>query len=188
MPLGRSARQRALRGRVRIRSARPDDFEVLVEHRLGMWRDIGGKSERSLTAHRPVYGAWARPRLASGELAAVIAEVNGHLAGSGMLWWMPAQPRPGLAAETTPYILSMYTRPEYRGIGVATAVVRSLVRLARQGHAARVTLHASTQGKHVYERLGFEMTTEMRKWLRRPPRPAPRRSRLNPRARAGSPR
>lgn len=186
MPLGRSARHRALRRRVRLRPAGPGDFETLVAHRLGMWRDMGGKSERALQAHRPVYRAWALPRLRSGELTAVIAEVDGQPVGSGALWWMPAQPRPGLAASTNPYILSMYTRPEYRGLGVATAVVKALVRIARQGRAGRVTLHASAQGRKLYERLGFELTTEMRKWLRPQTRRKPRKSRVSSRARAGS--
>jgi GNAT superfamily N-acetyltransferase len=177
---------RTQRRKVRVRRASAGDMDTLVEHRIGMWRDIGGRTERVLRAHEPVYRSWAGPRLRSGELSAVIAEVDGRPAGSGALWWMPAQPRPGLPAVTNPYILSVYTRPEYRGLGVATAVVHELVRLARRGRAARVTLHASSMGRGVYERLGFEATTEMRKWLRpsaRSPRPG---ERVSPRGRAGS--
>ncbi len=166
--------------------ASPQDLDTLVAHRLAMWRDIGSRTERSIRAHGPDYRAWARPRLASGELEAVVAEIDGRVVGSGALWWMPDQPRPGLFAPTTPYIMSMYTDPAYRGMGVATAILRALVRTSRRGGAARVTLHASAQGRPVYERLGFEPTTEMRKWLTTPVGPRSRRSTVSSHARAGS--
>jgi GNAT superfamily N-acetyltransferase len=99
---------------------------------------------------------------------AYLATTGDEVAGSGSLWFMPQEPRPGIPRGVIPYIMSMYTRPEHQRQGIATAVVRALVREARKSGAARVTLHAADQGKPVYERLGFEPTAEMRLWLRRP--------------------
>jgi GNAT superfamily N-acetyltransferase len=185
MPPGGSARPRPRRRPFQLRPARPADLDVLVAHRLEMWRDIGGRTEHSIRAHGPHYRAWARSRLRTGELEAVVAEVDGQVVGSGALWWMAEQPRPGLYAPTAPYILSMYTDPAYRGLGVATAIVKALLRAARRGGAARVSLHASPQGRGVYERLGFESTAEMRKWLRRPRGMRPAGGPVTRRARAG---
>jgi GNAT superfamily N-acetyltransferase len=107
---------------------------------------------------------------------AYIAEIDGQPAGSGCVWFQPAQPRPGMAEIRTPYILSMYTAPEFRGLGVATKIVRRLVAFCRVRRYARVTLHASPQGRAVYRRLGFERTWEMRRSLRDPPAAAGRKS------------
>jgi len=151
-----------------------------------MWRDIGTRTEGSLREHAPLYRGWIRGHLARGELEAVVAEVGGRPVGSGALWWMPAHPRPGLPDPVEPYIMSMYTEPEYRGLGLATDIVEALLARARRRGAFRVLLHASAQGRPVYERLGFEPTTEMRKLLKKPVgvRPAPKSVRT--RARVGS--
>lgn len=162
------AARRTLRRSVRFRAARLTDLDLLVEHRLAMWRDIGTRSVATVRAHGPVYRKWVRPLVRTGKVEAVVAEVNGRPVGSGALWWMPGHPRPGLPA-LEPYIMSMYTDPAYRGVGLATEIVRQLLVRARARGAYRVLLHASSQGRPVYERLGFESTGEMRLALRRSP-------------------
>ncbi|MGP8072127.1 MAG: N-acetyltransferase family protein [Thermoplasmata archaeon] len=186
MPLRSPSARRALRRTVHLRPATVADLELLVAHRIGMWRDIGTRTERSLSDHAPLYRKWIRGRFAGKEVEAVVAEASGRPVGSGALWWMPAHPRPGLPDLVEPYIMSMYTDPEYRGLGLATDIVLALLQRAQHRGAFRVLLHASTQGRPVYERLGFEPTTEMRKQLRKAvgvrSSPAPVRRR----ARAGS--
>jgi GNAT superfamily N-acetyltransferase len=138
----------------------------LVAHRVEMFREMGGRSPRSLARHAPAYARWLRPRLRDADVVAWVAEgPDGTPVGSGALWFQPSHPRPGLDDLRVPYILSMYTDPAARGLGVASAVVRRALALARKLGYARVTLHASTMGRPVYEKLGFQSTTEMRLWL-----------------------
>ncbi len=97
---------------------------------------------------------------------AIVAEGADHRpAASGCLWFQPSQPRVLMPQLETPYILSMYTAPGDRRRGLASQIVRRLIGEARRRGYPRVTLHASSQGKPVYERLGFEPTSEMRLWL-----------------------
>ncbi|MGA8274802.1 MAG: GNAT family N-acetyltransferase, partial [Thermoplasmata archaeon] len=165
------------RPRFRLRRATLDDLSELTAHRVEMWRAIGHHTTRELRAHAAPYRRWLRPRLRSGEAVAYVATVGPEVVGSGTLWFMPQEPRPGIPRGDIPYIMSMYTRPENQRQGIASAIVLELVRKARDSGAARVTLHAADQGRAVYERLGFEPTAEMRLWLRRPAwaRPAARR-------------
>jgi len=151
-----------------------------------MWRSIGHHSAREIQNHGAPYRRWLRPRLRSGEVVAYVATVRDEIAGSGTLWFMPQEPRPGIPRGTIPYIMSMYTRPENERQGIASAIVRQLVRVARRTGAARVTLHAADQGRPVYERLGFEPTAEMRLWLRRPAWVGPPPRGLRGRGRGGS--
>lgn len=63
-------------------------------------------------------------------------------------------------------ILNVYTEPEYRRRGIARRLMRAMIDWCRQEGFARVTLHASDDGRHLYESLGFESSNEMRLLLR----------------------
>ena len=53
------------------------------------------------------------------------------------------------------YLLNMYTKPEWRGKGVATEIVKCVLEYARSIQLKAVRLHASNAGRPVYEKLGF---------------------------------
>lgn len=172
MPAGRrrSSRPGTARSRPappawgRLRRATERDLEVLVRHRHRMFSDIGRRTEREITAHDRVYRAWARRGLRDRQFFAFVVEASdGRVVGSGAVWLQPQQPRPGwLARPTLPYILSMYTEPDARGRGVATRLVTEMVRWATDRGYPRIFLHASTMGRPVYARFGFEEGNEMR--------------------------
>ena len=144
------------------------DLAVLVRHRRAMWEAIGRGTPRQLAVHDRVYRRWVRAEWAAGRFAAfLVRDRDGPVLGSGAVWLVPAQPRPGPRIQRlAPYILSMYTDPAARGLGVASRIVRALVGWARARGYPRVTLHASKMGRGVYERLGFRTTNEMRYTLR----------------------
>jgi len=63
-------------------------------------------------------------------------------------------------------ILNVYTEPEYRRRGLARQIMDAMIAWCKQEGFARVSLHASNQGRHLYESLGFEGSNEMRLNLR----------------------
>ena len=63
-------------------------------------------------------------------------------------------------------ILNVYTEPEYRRRGIARQIMEAMIAWCEQEGFARVSLHASNQGRHLYESLGFEDSNEMRLNLR----------------------
>ncbi len=152
--------------RYQLRWATLRDLDLLVAHRLAMFRDLHDVPEAALRDHGAQYRAWVRPRLKGGRFIGVIAEDSPQSpAASGCLWFQPSQPRVLIPGTATPYILSMYTAPEHRRRGLAARIVRRLIEEARRRRYPRVTLHASPMGRPVYEKLGFEATSEMRLWL-----------------------
>ena len=185
---GASARDVA-RGDIRIRRATLRNLEVLVHQRRGMWEDIADHTPEEHDRADRVYRAWARQRMKTGKLVGFLAEDGaGRVLGGGCVWLRENQPRPGWEDREMPYLLSMYTEPEHRGRGVATRIVREVVRWARDEGYRRMTLHASKQGRSLYKRLGWDRTWEMRMRLNEPrtPRRAPERARGTPRARPQS--
>ena len=159
-----------------------DDLDLLVTHRQNMWRDIhpewGAEVEASAEATRE----WIRKALSVGELIGFIARAeDGSVAGSGCLWIRPEQPRPTNPRQVVPYLMSMYTEREFRRKGAAQKVVQAAIQWCRDRGYDRVVLHASSEGRPLYENFGFEPGSEMRLklWPRgdvSPARKPPRRA------------
>jgi GNAT superfamily N-acetyltransferase len=162
------------RGRLKLRTTTANDLPVLVRHRRRMWEEIGGRTRAELDRADPAYRRWVvRESRAGRFIGFLVEDASGRVAGTGAVWLQPAQPRPGrLSRLEMPYILSMFTEPEYRGCGVASRMVRGMVRWATLHGYRRIFLHASRMGRPVYEKLGFADGTEMR--LDLPRRRAPR--------------
>jgi len=156
------------RRRWRLRRASGSDWKVLVDHRHRMFAELGGRTPRQLAVHDGLYKRRMLPRLNSGELVELLIEAPGTgVVASGGIWFRPEQPRPEAAQLDIPYLLSMYTEPEFRGQGLAGRIVREAVRICRAQGYGRVVLHAAPPGRRLYRRAGFERTWEMRLALRR---------------------
>jgi GNAT superfamily N-acetyltransferase len=161
------ARRTALKtgtARLRLRTTTARDLPTLVRHRRRMWEEIGGRTRAELDRADPAYRRWVvRETRARRFVGFVVEDGRGRAAGSGAVWLQPAQPRPGkLARLRMPYIMSMYTEPDLRGRGVASRIVRAMVRWATSRGYHRVFLHASSAGRPVYAKLGFTDGSEMR--------------------------
>jgi GNAT superfamily N-acetyltransferase len=162
--IGASARSPPAPELIRLRRTTLDDLPTLVVHRRRMWEDIGGRTRGELDRADPVYRRWVRREIAAGRFVGFLVENRaGRPLGSGAIWLTPSQPRPGrLAGPTMPYILSMFTEPAARGRGVASRIVHAMIAWATRRGFRRIFLHASEQGRSVYERLGFVPGNEMR--------------------------
>ena len=134
-----------------------------------MMRDIGHATERRIRDHELPFAAWLRDAFRARRAIGYIAETEeGNAVGCGLLWLQPRPPSPMYPRSFVPYVMSMYTAPEARGRGIATAIVRRLVAWARAEGYPRVELHATPAGRPVYGRLGFQRTDQMRLALGRP--------------------
>ena len=148
----------------RLRDAKVRDVETLVRHRRTMWENMGVKGMKKLDDADKVYRRWALKRLRDHSLLGwVIENRNGTIVCSGCLWLQPRQPSPGNSDRFQPYLLSMYTMPDYRGRGLASRIVREAVNWTKRKKYAYLRLHASHMGRGVYRNLGFKRTWEMRR-------------------------
>jgi GNAT superfamily N-acetyltransferase len=59
-------------------------------------------------------------------------------------------------------VLNVWTEPTWRRCGLATLLVKQILAWARAERLDRLLLHASDEGRLVYEKLGFTQTNEMR--------------------------
>ena len=94
--------------------------------------------------------------LASGEIRCWVAEVEGRPVGSAGV--VVLQKPPG-AAELTgreAYILNVYTVPEHRRRGIATALTERLLDWCESEGIRKMSLHATEEGARIYRRFGFQ--------------------------------
>lgn len=59
-------------------------------------------------------------------------------------------------------ILNVYTEPRFRKRGIARQLVRAVLAWIEDQGFHSASLHASDEGRHLYEQLGFAGTSEMR--------------------------
>lgn len=155
--------RRLSKSRVKLRRASLRDIEVFVHQRRGMWADMGQKSRAKLDEESRVYRRWVRSRLKTGSVVGWVAETKrGDIVAGGIVWLRPTVSRPGVKHLVQPFLLSMYTEPEWRGQGLASRIVDEAVKWAKKSGYAAIMLHASPMGRGMYLRRGFRRMWEMK--------------------------
>ena len=146
-----------------IRRATMEDARTLVAHRRGMFRDMGYSDDAALDAMAERFLPWLEARMASGEYLAWLAiAADGRVAAGAGLWLMDWPPHMVGSSARRGNILNVYTEPEFRKQGLARRVTVAAMDWCRENGVDYVILHASDQGRALYESLGFEATNEMR--------------------------
>ena len=147
-----------------MRKATLTDIDELVSQRHSMFEDISHRTDEEHRVGDEGYRKWLKELTREKKLVCFLVTdpLKGKVAGGGCVWLRDVQPRPGARLPKIPYLLSMYTQPEFRRLGVATAIVKEAIKWCRKNGYSTMTLHASPMGRSVYEKLGFERTWEMR--------------------------
>jgi len=145
-----------------ITRATADDADIITAQRRGMFFDMGYRDEALLDGMCRDFRSWVRPRLESGEYLAWMVTENGEPASGLGLWLMDWPPHVIGPGSPRGNILNVYTRPESRRQGLARALMSVALDWCRANRVAAVILHASAEGKALYEAFGFKPTNEMR--------------------------
>ena len=153
--------------RWQVRPAEQADIEALVALRRALFHDIGYQDEAVLERVAQVSAAYFATALPQGEFRAWVAEADGQVVAGGGLVIHCGPPTARNLRGREGYIMNMYTRPEWRRQGIATAILRAILEHLQAQDITLVSLHASPDGQGIYERHGFEPTNEMRLHLER---------------------
>lgn len=148
-------------GEIRIRQGTMDDVEVVVRHRIEMFRAMG-ITEAHLAAMEQPARAYFSEAMANGRYLAFLADDNGRVVAGGgivLLHW-PATATE--ARDSRPMILNMFTDDAYRRRGLARRIMQAMIDWCRDAGYKSVSLHASEYGRPLYESMGFQPTNEMR--------------------------
>lgn len=144
-----------------IREATLDDLEHLLHHRRAMFASMGhpdDRLERTLVAAR----AYFMSALADGSCRAWVAVSADRVIGGTLIVFAHWPGVPGSSDARRPWILNVYVEPEFRRRGIARAMMLAAIEHCRAQGLPFVSLHASDEGRPLYESLGFAPTNEMR--------------------------
>lgn len=146
-----------------FRFATPEDGELLGKMRMEMRReretlpppaDEAGFLQNNID--------YFRTAIANNSYIGIIAEENGVFAGTGGICLHIHPPSYAVTNGKSACLLNMYTRPGFRGRGVAGRILAELVEKAREMECGQVFLNASSMGKPLYQKFGFtDVANEM---------------------------
>jgi len=147
---------------ISLRRATIHDAGTIANHRRLMFRDMGYSDEARLDSMMSKFLPWVEAKIASDEYLAWLAvQENEIVAGAG-LWLMDWPPHMVGSSRRRGNVLNVYTEPVFRRRGLARHLIESALEWCRENKIDVVILHATPEGRALYESLGFQASNEMR--------------------------
>jgi GNAT superfamily N-acetyltransferase len=149
-----------------IREASLSDIPEILRQRRRMYEDMDYNDPAGLDTMVSLSSGYLATAMGDGSFRAWLAIHAGRVIAGGAIVISPWPAHPYDLECRRATILNVYTDPEYRRRGVARKLLQTIIAWCQREGFAHVTLHASDDGRHVYESLGFEASNEMRLKLR----------------------
>lgn len=156
-----------------VRLAVASDLELISWHRARMFSDMGELPAQLFDSFRAQSLETLKRTFENGSYIGWLASPKNKpvkiVAGAGIqLREAPPHPQPNahgkinIVAGRQAIIQNVYTEPEWRRRGLAAFLIKTIIDWTCEEEIESVVLHASEEGRAVYERMGFIATTEMR--------------------------
>lgn len=139
-----------------IRRVGNDEIDLLIKLRLDFFELEGRKPEPAVAefATGRLRDYFSR-RLPMGEFVALVAEEDGKVNGAIFLTVIERPIGPELASYRLGIIYSVFTYPEFRRKGIASALLKAMIAEAEKMELSAIDLNATEDGRPLYERAGF---------------------------------
>lgn len=146
-----------------IRQATPQDLEVVLHHRRRMFEDMGYTDAQALDAMIASSTPLLRHGLTDGTYRGWLVEAPGkRVAAGGGVIILQFQPHPRDPQARRAWVVNMFTEPEDRRRGLARRLMQTILDWCRAEGMRFLYLHASGEGRPLYEGMGFIPNNEMR--------------------------
>jgi len=144
-----------------IRPATANDIPEILRQRRGMYEAMGYRDGYALTAMISACEPYLSTALADGSFRCWLAQEQERIVAGGAVLINPWPSHPYDLECRRATILNVYVEAQFRRRGIARQLMQTMIDWCRKEGFAAVYLHASKDGSPLYERLGFEPTTEM---------------------------
>jgi GNAT superfamily N-acetyltransferase len=139
-----------------IREGSAADLELLTHLRLEFLVERTGTPRAEVTGPlTAATRAYLADRFAAGDLWTWFAEDGGATVGVVTLVVEHVPPRPKEPRTLQGHVLNMFVLPEHRRAGVGHRLLTAAIDAARARDLRMLVLHATDDGRPLYERLGF---------------------------------
>ena len=134
------------------RRATTDDVDQLAELRKKQLIDEGALPDKDIDTE---LRSFFEDGLGNDELVVWVASEGDVIVSTAGVCFFRYPPTFRNPSGIVAYVTNVYTRDEYRGHGIATALMDRVMEEIRLRGCKLVRLHASSQGRRLYEKLGF---------------------------------
>ena len=138
-----------------FRQAGLNDIEQLAEIRKKQIQDEGQEPDTDIDEDLRRFFS---EKMKSGELIEWVAEDEGRIIATAAIMFMDYPPAYTNPTGRKAYIANMYTADEYRGQGLAGALMEKLEEEAEKRGLTTMVLHASVMGRKTYAKYGYHET------------------------------
>ncbi|MFZ0957416.1 MAG: GNAT family N-acetyltransferase [Candidatus Sulfotelmatobacter sp.] len=145
-----------------IREATPADIPEILRQRRAMYEDMDYQDAAALSAMVSVTTSYLAKAIAEGSFRSWLASIENRTVAGGAIIISPWPAHPYDLECRRATILNVYTDRDHRRRGIARRILQTMIAWCQREGFARVDLHASPEGRHLYESLGFEPSNEMR--------------------------
>jgi GNAT superfamily N-acetyltransferase len=156
-----------------IRLATVADLELISWHRGRMFQDMGELPPDLFESFRAQSRGALQRMFERGQYVGWLASPENEpgqiVAGAGVqLREVPPHPQTNskgkidIVSGRQAIIQNVFTEPKWRRRGLAALLIERIIGWTREQGIDSLVLHASDEGRALYERLGFIATTEMR--------------------------
>lgn len=137
------------------------DFEELMKWRKEVIENVfSEKPDKTLLESNMEY---YRKHIPDDSHIAFKAIYDGEEAGSGSLCLSDELPSPDNPTGHCAYLMNIYVRKPFRERGVGHAIVKRLMAEAVERNCGKVYLETTSDGRGIYESLGFRDMPDMMK-------------------------
>jgi GNAT superfamily N-acetyltransferase len=151
---------------ITIREGTIANIPEIVRQRRRMCEDMNYTDAKALSTMAALTADYLIKAIPEGSFRSWLACDNGRVIAGGAIVITPWPAHAYDLECRRATILNVYTESEYRRRGIARQIMETMIGWCKQEGFARVSLHASEQGRHLYESLGFVDSNEMRLNLR----------------------
>lgn len=138
-----------------FREASHDDADCLTRLRLDFLKeDYPDLSESEILRLSENVLSYIRANLGD-SLRIFVAEKDAEIVSTVFLLLEKKPANPSFPTGLTGTILNVYTKPECRGQGFASALVERAIQAGRTSNLSYIDLHATEAGYPIYRKLGF---------------------------------
>jgi ribosomal protein S18 acetylase RimI-like enzyme len=146
-----------------IRPAALEEAPLVTAHRRAMFDAMQLAAPQVLDQADANFLPWVQDKMAKGEYLHWFAEdEQGRVAAGAGVWLMEWAPHALDPSGRRGNILNVFTDPAHRRRGLARRLTQTVLDHCRALGLRTFILHASHDGRAVYEAFGFKATNEMR--------------------------
>lgn len=147
---------------VSLRKATLADLDIVLHHRREMFSDMGianpATSVQADTLSREFFGK----ALADGNYHGWFYEdADTNVVAGGGVILIEYHPSPTNPRLRRPWVVNVYVERRWRRRGLARQLMDVMIDWSRAQGYSNLFLHASNEGRPLYESLGFSPTNEM---------------------------